>query len=139
MAAQPSSLLTRKRIEARGIVQGVGFRPFVYNLAQKLGLGGYVVNSSAGATIELEGADASIEEFLQTLRQSPPPLAQIEELTVCEVEPCGESSFEIGKSRAIEGEFALVSPDVGTCDDCWRDFSDPDNRRYGYAFTNCTN
>jgi hydrogenase maturation protein HypF len=139
MAAQPSSLLTRKRIEARGIVQGVGFRPFVYNLAQKLGLGGYVVNSTAGATIELEGADASIEEFLQTLRQSPPPLAQIEDLAVCEIGACGEPTFEIGKSRAIEGEFALVSPDVGTCDDCWRDFSDPDNRRYGYAFTNCTN
>ena len=139
MATKPSSLLTRKRIEARGIVQGVGFRPFVYNLALKLGLGGYVVNSSGGVTIELEGDEANIASLLDTLRQNPPPLAQIDEISVSDLELRGETSFSIGESRAIAGEFALVSPDVGTCDDCWRDFSDPVNRRYGYAFTNCTN
>src|SRR5579864_2865388 len=73
MAAKPSSLLRRRRIQVRGVVQGVGFRPYVYNLAQNLGLVGYALNSSAGVTIELQGDDAEIERFLHTLRSSPPP------------------------------------------------------------------
>jgi len=120
-------------------VQGVGFRPFVFNLALDLGLKGYVLNSSAGVTIEVEGDEESVANFLAALRHRPPPLAQIEELTDSEVPPQGDSGFVIRKSHAQEGEFVLVSPDMGTCDDCWRDFGEPANRRYGYPFTNCTN
>ena len=133
------SALVRKRIRVRGIVQGVGFRPFVYNLAHQLGLGGYVLNSSAGVTIEIEGDEQAIAQFISTLRNSPPPLAQIEEFSVADLEPAGEDAFVIRHSEAQPGEFVLVSPDVATCDDCWRDFGDRTNRRYGYPFTNCTN
>ena len=123
----------------RGIVQGVGFRPFVYNLAHQLGLAGYVLNSSAGVTIEIEGANGNVQEFLDTLQHRPPPLALIKEFAVAEMEPQGEVGFCIHQSHAEAGKFVLVSPDVATCDDCWRDFSDPADRRFGYPFTNCTN
>ncbi|MDR3748944.1 MAG: carbamoyltransferase HypF [Acidobacteriota bacterium] len=123
----------------RGIVQGVGFRPYVYNLAHKLGLAGYVLNSSAGVTIEVEGANGSMQKFLDALQHRPPPLALIKEFAVTEMEAQGESGFSIHESHAEAGEFVLVSPDVATCDDCWRDFGDPSNRRAGYPFTNCTN
>ncbi len=139
MAATPSSTLSRKQIRVRGIVQGVGFRPFVHNLAQSLGLGGFVFNSSAGVIIEIEGGDAVLQQFVETLRSSPPPLAQIDQCEVSELNLRGETTFSIHASQAENGEFALVPPDIGTCDDCWRDFSDPQNRRFGYAFTNCTN
>ncbi len=134
-----TAALIRKRIRVRGIVQGVGFRPFVYNLAHQLGLAGYVLNSSAGVTIEIEGGSASVSSFIARLRNSPPPLAQIEEFLVAELEPVGDDAFVIRHSEAEPGEFVLVSPDVATCDDCWRDFGDRANRRYGYPFTNCTN
>ncbi len=136
---EPFTAIVRKRIRVRGIVQGVGFRPFVYNLAHELGLAGYVLNSSAGVTIEIEGGEPAVSQFVATLRTSPPPLAQIEEVSIAGVEPAGETSFVIRHSEAEPGEFVLVSPDVATCDDCWRDFGDPANRRYGYPFTNCTN
>jgi hydrogenase maturation protein HypF len=123
----------------RGIVQGVGFRPFVYNLAQELNLTGYIFNSSAGVRIEIEGAEDVIRQFLDRLRHRPPPLASIAEVTVAEVEPLGETEFIIQPSHAEAGEFVLVSPDVATCDECWRDFGDPKDRRFGYPFTNCTN
>ena len=139
MAAKPSSLLMRRRIQVRGVVQGVGFRPFVYNLAHRLGLAGYALNSSAGVTIELQGDDTHIEQFLRTLTDDPPPLARIETVQVVPLEPNRDTAFSIRDSQSLEGEFALVAADVGTCNDCWREFSDPSNRRYQYAFTNCTN
>jgi hydrogenase maturation protein HypF len=131
----------RKHIQVRGIVQGVGFRPFVYNLAHSLGLTGFVFNSSSGVTIEIEGDGAAVEAFLQTLKEDPPQLAEIAEITVSEMAvegSAGFSGFSILGSREEAGEFVLVSPDAGTCDACWSDFGDPDNRRYGYPFTNCT-
>ena len=134
-----TSVLIRKRIRVRGIVQGVGFRPFVYNLAHQLGLVGYVLNSSSGVTIEIEGGEPAVSRFVATLRSSPPPLAQIEEFAITDADPVGDVGFVIRHSEAEPGEFVLVSPDVATCDDCWRDFGDPANRRYGYPFTNCTN
>ena len=139
MRPTSTAALIRKRIRVRGIVQGVGFRPFVYNLAHQLGLTGYVLNSSAGVTIEIEGGEPAVSQFVATLRNSPPPLAQIEDVAIADLEPAGETSFVIRHSEAEPGEFVLVSPDVATCDDCWRDFGDPANRRYGYPFTNCTN
>ncbi len=131
--------LIRRRIRVRGIVQGVGFRPFVYNLAHQLGLAGHVLNSSAGVTIEIEGAEPVVALFVATLRSSPPPLAQIEEITIAELQTRRRYGVFIRHSEAEPGEFVLVSPDVATCDDCWRDFGDAANRRYGYPFTNCTN
>ena len=139
MPATPLPTLIRRQVRVRGIVQGVGFRPFVYNLAQRLGLAGYVLNSSAGVTIEIEGGSGGVQEFLDTLQHRPPPLAMIKEFAVADLEPRGEAGFFIRESHAEVGEFVLVSPDVATCDDCWRDFGDPANRRFGYPFTNCTN
>ncbi len=139
MAAPPLPLLTRKKIRVFGVVQGVGFRPFVYNLAQTLGLAGYVLNSSMGVTIEIEGSEDSLHQFLHTLKTDAPPLSAIEEVSVSEVDPQGDLGFSIRESHSQSGEFVLVSPDVATCDDCWREFSDPANRRFLYPFTNCTN
>jgi hydrogenase maturation protein HypF len=128
----------RKHIQVRGIVQGVGFRPFVYTLAHSLGLTGFVFNSSSGVTIEIEGDGAAVDAFLQTLKDDPPQLAEITEITVSEMAVEGVAGFSILGSREEAGEFVLVSPDAGTCDACWSDFGDPTNRRYGYPFTNCT-
>jgi hydrogenase maturation protein HypF len=123
----------------RGIVQGVGFRPFVYKLARSLALSGYVLNSSAGVTIEVEGTEGVLDEFLHRLRAMAPPLSFIQEVTVADLVPTAESGFSIHESHDELGEFVLISPDVATCEDCWRDFSDPANRRFLYPFTNCTN
>ncbi|HET9743780.1 MAG TPA: carbamoyltransferase HypF [Terriglobales bacterium] len=139
MATYSQPAVCRKRIKLSGIVQGVGFRPFVYNLAHKLQLNGFVLNSSSGVSIEVEGPEYAIAEFIDRLRSSPPPLSRIQEIEESTLDPCGYSDFAIRHSVAQAGEFVLVSPDVGTCDDCWRDFSDPKNRRLGYPFTNCTN
>ncbi len=139
MATTTRPLLIRRQIRVRGIVQGVGFRPFVYNLARELGLTGYVFNSSAGVTVEVEGADENVEKFQDALERRPPPLALIAEISVITLDPLGDQDFVIRQSRAEAGEFVLVSPDMATCEDCWRDFGDPDNRRFGYPFTNCTN
>ena len=129
----------RVRIHLRGIVQGVGFRPFVYNLARELGLGGYVLNSSAGLTAEAEGEGAAVDEFVRRILEDAPPLAWIQESEINASAPLGQCDFAIRDSLAVTGEFALVSPDVATCEACHRDFTDPANRRYGYPFTNCTN
>ncbi len=134
----PPKIVSRE-VRIRGVVQGVGFRPYVYNLAKKIGLRGFIRNSSSGVTIAVEGVETAVEQFLQELRQSPPALAVVEEFTVAVLQPSGTCGFEIQESLAEEGEFVLVSPDVATCQDCWSDVIDPDNRRYGYPFTNCTN
>jgi hydrogenase maturation protein HypF len=138
MPSPPPGSKIRRQIHIRGIVQGVGFRPFVYKLATSLGLAGFVFNSSSGVTVEVEGGAAVIRTFLESLELDLPRLAQILELTVSEMEIVGSSGFDILESREEIGEFALVSPDAGTCDACWRDFGDPFNRRFGYPFTNCT-
>ncbi len=139
MVATRSLSRIRKRISIRGVVQGVGFRPFVYNLAESLQLSGFIWNSSSGVTIEIEGPDQTVEQFLQTLQTSPPPLAQMMEITLEEVSLHNESGFSIQASHEQENAFAFISPDVATCDDCWQEFGDPANRRFGYPFTNCTN
>jgi hydrogenase maturation protein HypF len=131
--------LARRQIRIRGVVQGVGFRPFVHNLARRLGLAGYVLNSSAGVMAEVEGTPDVLEYFVESLRSEAPPLARIDEMLVAEIDPLGERDFTIRESQAQEGEFVLVSSDVATCPDCHRDFTEPADRRYGYAFTNCTN
>jgi hydrogenase maturation protein HypF len=128
----------RKRILVRGVVQGVGFRPFVYKVATSLGLSGYVFNSSSGVTIEIEGRGSAVDGFFQNLKDDPPKLAEIKEVSVSDIAVQGSVGFSILDSREEAGAFALVPPDAGTCDECWRDFGDPANRRFGYPFTNCT-
>jgi len=137
-ANQPTSR-RRIRIRLRGIVQGVGFRPFVHNLALELHLAGYVLNSSAGLVAEVEGDSAAVDAFIAAIKNDPPPLAWIQEMEVVELPTAGDATFTIRASVAETGEFALVSPDVATCHDCFRDFMAPTNRRFGYSFTNCTN
>ncbi|HYL73865.1 MAG TPA: carbamoyltransferase HypF [Bryobacteraceae bacterium] len=129
----------RKQIHIRGIVQGVGFRPFVYNLALRLRLNGYVLNSSAGVVIEVEGEEAGLDRFIRQLTADAPPLALIEDVAIDGLEPAGYESFAIRESVDEPGKLLPVSPDVSTCDDCIGDFRTPENRRYGYPFTNCTN
>jgi hydrogenase maturation protein HypF len=138
MPTTPAAPTRRKHIEVRGIVQGVGFRPFVYKLAQSLGLTGYVFNSSSGVTIEIEGSTSTLDAFLDTLHNRPPQLAAITEITISDTGILGTPHFSILESHDEQGQFSLISPDTGTCDACWHDFGDPHNRRFGYPFTNCT-
>ncbi|MGE0822142.1 MAG: carbamoyltransferase HypF [Candidatus Binatia bacterium] len=129
----------RQQIRVSGIVQGVGFRPFVYNVAHALGLQGYVQNTSEGVLIDIEGSAAALTDFLRQLTDSPPPLAHIDDINVRELVPVAYTNFVIRDSEDQAGAFVLVSPDVSTCHDCWRECTDPHNRRYSYPFTNCTN
>jgi hydrogenase maturation protein HypF len=131
--------VSRRQIHIRGIVQGVGFRPFVYNLAQRLHLSGYVLNSSAGVLIEVEGREAELHHFERGLREDAPPLSQIEDVAVATLGAAGYHGFVIRESVDEPGRLVPVSADVSTCDDCMRDFRTPSNRRHGYPFTNCTN
>jgi hydrogenase maturation protein HypF len=120
-------------------VQGVGFRPYVYNLAKSFGLCGFVRNSSSGVVIAVEGEPTAVEQFVEEMRRNPPALARIEQFTIAPLDPSGAKEFVIQESLVEAGEFVLVSPDVATCADCWADVTDPNDRRYGYPFTNCTN
>lgn len=131
--------MTALRIEVKGIVQGVGFRPFVHRLVGKYGFTGWVRNTSKGAQIELCGSMESLLRFVEELKNSSPPLALIESVEYEEVEPGNYSGFEIIKSDGGEHMKTLVSPDVGICADCRRELLDPENRRYRYPFINCTN
>src|SRR5215471_1158791 len=129
----------RRHITVEGIVQGVGFRPFVYGLAMKNGLAGFVLNDTAGVTIELEGEPLALENFLTHLREEPPPLARIENVDCRIVPPKGESAFNIVGSQEEEQRSVLIAPDTPTCDDCLAELFDPADRRYRYPFINCTN
>ena len=127
----------RKRIQIRGTVQGVGFRPFVFNLAKELQISGFVRNTEAGLEIEAEGS--AVDGFLTRLRIEAPMLASIAEIDVSDLEPHNENGFEIRESSPSVGDFALVPPDIATCTECFSDTTTPGNRRYLYPFTNCTN
>ncbi|MFP3974596.1 MAG: carbamoyltransferase HypF [Dehalococcoidia bacterium] len=127
------------QITVRGIVQGVGFRPFVYGLATQHGLNGWVYNTSEDVRIEVEGEPQRIEQFCFNLKAKAPPLARIEELTVTHTQPSGYTAFEIRHSVAEEGKYQLISPDIAMCKDCLSELLNPSDRRYRYPFTNCTN
>ena len=127
-----------RRIIARGVVQGVGFRPFVCATARRLDLGGTVQNTSSGVVIEVEGDPAGIERLLAELRENPPPLARIEGLEQCAIQPAGRGAFTILPSAGAAGRQALIPPDVATCPDCRREVADPADRHHRYPFTNCT-
>jgi len=126
------------RVHVTGIVQGVGFRPFVYNLAGRLGLAGWVRNTSGGVDIEVSGPDESIERFLSSLESEAPPMAAVDRLVWQPCRPQPEDGFRILESHAVAGDFQPVSADVATCADCLRELFDPADRRYRYPFTNCT-
>jgi hydrogenase maturation protein HypF len=127
------------RISARGVVQGVGFRPFVYQLATKYDLKGWVCNTSEDVKIEVQGESKDLKSFLAELQNNAPPLASIESITVTHHPPADYNSFEIRHSIAEEGKYQLVSPDIATCPACLREIFSPEDRRYHYPFTNCTN
>ncbi|SFL46840.1 carbamoyltransferase HypF [Pelosinus propionicus] len=131
--------MQRLAIHINGIVQGVGFRPFVYNLAQHYQLTGWVLNNSQGVEIEAEGDSPTVSRFLEELSFSAPPLAVIEEMTVNLVNLRGDTEFIIRYSREEMQKTAWVSPDVATCSECLGEMTDPADRRYRYGFINCTN
>jgi len=126
-------------ISVRGIVQGVGFRPFVYGLAVKHNLKGWVYNTSEDVRIEVEGEAEAIEQFERELETKAPPLAHIENVTIEYHPPLGYKNFEIRHSQAQAGKYQLISPDVATCQACLGELLNPEDRRYRYPFTNCTN
>ncbi len=128
--------MLRYRIKVEGIVQGVGFRPFVHLLAEKHSLKGWVLNSPSGVLIEVEGERP--ERFLEDLKANPPFLAVLERVKVEELEPAGYLQFEIRASQVEEEPMALLPPDVATCPDCLREMQNPADRRYRYPFLNCT-
>ena len=123
----------------RGIVQGVGFRPFVYALAQRHGLAGLVRNDTEGVHIEAEGPPEELERFLREIKEKPPPLAVIENVAWRPLAIREEREFRIEASREGVRRQALISPDVATCGDCLAELFNPADRRYRYPFTNCTN
>jgi hydrogenase maturation protein HypF len=131
--------LACRKIHITGIVQGVGFRPFIYNLARRHGLRGWVLNSSAGVDIEAEGTPSALDAFVLALQAEKPPLAVIDSLSVGETPPNGYAEFTIRHSQSAPGDFVPISPDICICDDCLRELFDPSNRRYLYPFINCTN
>ncbi|MEU9885514.1 carbamoyltransferase HypF [Sphaerisporangium sp. NPDC051011] len=128
----------RAEVRVDGIVQGVGFRPFVHREATRLGLRGLVGNDERGVVIEVEGASAAVAEFVETVRHRPPPLATVDRVTSRRIPVTGEHGFRIAPSTGTGHGRALISPDVATCDDCLRELFDPADRRYGYPFINCT-
>ncbi|HEX6502243.1 MAG TPA: carbamoyltransferase HypF [Terriglobales bacterium] len=129
----------RRQIEVSGIVQGVGFRPYVYRLAIERHLTGSISNTSSGVTIEIQGPAPAVEDFVSRLPKEAPPLSRITDVSVLEL-PCnGDREFRIVSSRRGEAVRTLISPDVGICDDCLRELLDPKDRRYKYPFINCTN
>lgn len=127
------------KIHITGIVQGVGFRPFVYNLAARLALKGWVKNTSAGVDIEVDGEQKILDDFIRALRDEAPPLSRIDDFTASFGPGNGFTQFDIIHSESVDGAFQPISPDVAICDDCLRELFDPNDRRYRYPFINCTN
>src|SRR4029077_1845930 len=126
-------------VQVEGVVQGVGFRPFVYALATGLGLTGLVGNDLDGVVIEGEGPEAAVAEFLGRLELQAPPLARIERVTTRALRPVRSASFVIAASESAGPRRTLVSADTATCADCLRELADPADRRHRYPFINCTN
>jgi len=127
------------KIKVNGVVQGVGFRPFVYRIAHEHGVCGWVRNTSGNVEIEVEGTGREVDKFVAALKAEAPPLARIDHIDVASCSPHGYGKFEIRESLSEEGGYQLISPDIATCDDCRREIFDSEDRRYRYPFTNCTN
>jgi len=135
----PLTNFRAKQIEINGIVQGVGFRPFVYQLATAHGLRGRVSNTSDGVSIEVEGDQTAVEAFIRDLTGKAPPLSRITRIESEDTPSTGFPDFSIGNSRSKGRRHTLISPDMSICDDCLAELLDPGDRRYRYPFINCTN
>jgi len=130
----------RKNILIKGIVQGVGFRPFIHKLVKNYNLSGWVLNSNQGVEIEVEGKTEEINSFVNAIKEKLPPLAKIEKIEVSQLPLVGYKEFSIKKSIVKEEDsFVLVSPDISICEDCLQELFEPHNRRFRYPFINCTN
>ncbi len=131
--------VVRRGAQVRGVVQGVGFRPFVYRLATEEALTGFIGNDPAGVTLEVEGPAARVEIFLQRLRLESPPLARIDSIDIRELAVFGETGFRIISSLVTGDVNTGIPADAATCADCLRELLDPADRRFRYPFINCTN
>ncbi|NPA73426.1 MAG: carbamoyltransferase HypF [Epsilonproteobacteria bacterium] len=131
--------MERYKIKIEGVVQGVGFRPFVYSIAKKHDIKGFVKNSSEGVFIEAEGTKESLQKFLLEFKTSLPPLAKIDKISLENIEIKGSCDFKIEKSTHSDTKYASISPDIAICEDCLRELRDKNDRRYGYYLINCTN
>ena len=128
------------KIEVVGIVQGVGFRPFIYNLALKYDIKGWVNNDEKGVNILLYSDKENIQNFINELKSNPPKLSRIDSINIKDLETTKEySSFEIIESTTSKNKSTIISPDMSICEDCIDDINDCNNFRYNYALTNCTN
>jgi hydrogenase maturation protein HypF len=130
--------MKRAEIVITGIVQGIGFRPFIYNLANKHLLQGWVLNNEKGVFIDAEGEDGNLDQFIQDIPKLAPTLTRIETFQVRYLKPLGYTVFEIRKSEEVQEKFVLISPDVATCEQCLSELFSPQNFRYHYPFINCT-
>jgi hydrogenase maturation protein HypF len=128
-----------RRILIRGVVQGVGFRPFVYRLAQQHAIAGWVLNDASGVEVHAEGRDRDVAAFADGLRRNPPPAAAIADFRLQVISPEGFSDFRIRESRRDVAPTARISPDLAVCADCLQELRDPTDRRHRYPFINCTN
>jgi hydrogenase maturation protein HypF len=137
MAVAQQPTLQRRRFQISGVVQGVGFRPFVFGLARMNGLAGFARNDGQGVVVEAEGEREALNDFATALPTAAPPLARVESVAAIALAPIGDREFVIAPSEA-SGRCALVAPDVATCDDCLRELFDRADRRYRYPFINCT-
>src|ERR1039458_1431513 len=133
------ALPVRRGVLVCGVVQGVGFRPFVYRLALEEGLAGFIGNDTDGVTIEIEGPATRVESFAERLRSEAPPLSRIDAVEVREVAAMAETGFRIVASEVLGTVSTGIPADAATCADCLRELLDPADRRYGYPFLNCTN
>jgi hydrogenase maturation protein HypF len=134
-----SSDVTRVSVRVTGTVQGVGFRPFVYALAARLGLSGFVGNDSDGVFAEVEGSPAAVAEFLVAVRRDAPPLARVDQVVSNKMQPYASAGFSIAPSAPGAGRTALISADSAMCAECLAELRDPADRRHAYPFINCTN
>jgi hydrogenase maturation protein HypF len=131
--------IIRKEIKINGIVQGVGFRPFIYGLANRYSLKGFVINNTEGVVVEVEGDEEKITEFIKTIQKESPPIAKIEKIKTSILPVVGYEKFNIRSSDEKERKFTFISPDISICDDCLTELFTPIDRRYRYPFINCTN
>ena len=139
MSSISSLKIGRKKITVQGIVQGVGFRPFIYNLAVSNKLNGFVSNTSQGVVIEVEGTNNQIDNFIENVKLQAPPLSLITDISYNEIVPLKSKNFIIKDSSGNESTATLISPDITVCQDCIKELFDPSDKRYHYPFINCTN
>ena len=139
VSGETQPIRERRAVQVRGVVQGVGFRPFVYRLAREQALSGFIGNDTDGVRMEVEGAGASLDSFLRRLREEAPPLARVDAVAWEPLAATGESGFRIVHSESRGQVSTGIPADAATCADCLRELLDPADRRYRYPFLNCTN